>query len=146
LRRALVAGIDTQTERITGEVRALLREALPRAPEGGARPPPRAATAPWVWWVACAALALALVSAALWWRTVKLLDGLTVQLTQLAQRDAAALAALAPAGAALATPGATTPASASPAATTPTAAPPTARSRCRWPRATPRTCSCRIRR
>src|SRR6266513_3058271 len=84
LRRALVAGIDTQTERITGEVRALLREALPRAPEGGAAPPPRAATAPWVWWVACAALA--------------------------------------PAGAALATPGATTPASASPAATTPTAA------------------------
>src|SRR5437763_6663274 len=64
LRRALVAGIDTQTERITGEVRALLREALPRAPEGGAPPPPRAATAPW--WVACAALALALVSAALW--------------------------------------------------------------------------------
>src|SRR5256886_9136167 len=51
-----------------------------------------------------------------------LLDGLTVQLTQLAQRDAAALAALAPAGAALATPGATTPASASPAATTPAAA------------------------
>ena len=122
LRRALVAGIDTQTERITGEVRALLREALPRAPEGGAPPPPRAATAPWVWWVACAALALALVSAALWWRTVKLLDGLTVQLTQLAQRDAAVFAALAPAGAALATPGATTPASASPAATTPTAA------------------------
>ena len=122
LRRALVAGIDTQTERITGEVRALLREALPRPTEEGAPPPPRAATAPWVWWVACAALALALVSAALWWRTEKLLDGLTVQLTQLAQRDAAALAALAPAGAALATPGATTPASASPAATTPAAA------------------------
>src|SRR5205807_9699403 len=122
LRRALVAGIDTQTERITGEVRALLREALPRPTEEGAPPPPRAATAPWVWWVACAALALALVSAALWWRTEKLLDGLTVQLTQLAQRDAAALAAPAPAGAAVATPGATTPASASPTATAPAAA------------------------
>src|SRR2546429_218413 len=67
LRRALVAGIDTQTERITGEVRTLLREALSRPPERGA--PPRAAT-----WVACAALGLALLSAALWWRTVKLLE------------------------------------------------------------------------
>src|SRR5437762_7486195 len=76
LRRALVAGIDTQTDRITAEVRALLREALSRPPERGA--PPRAAT-----WVACAALGLALLSAALWWRTVKLLDGLTVQLAQL---------------------------------------------------------------
>src|SRR5207253_2367842 len=118
LRRALVAGIDTQTERITGEVRALLREALPRPPEERAPPPPRAVTAPWGW-VACAALILALVSAALWWRTVKLLDGLTVQLTQLSHRDAAALAALAPAGPAVATPGATTPASAPPTGTTP---------------------------
>src|SRR5205823_4630418 len=37
LRRALVAGIDTQTERITGEVRALLREALSRPPSGARR-------------------------------------------------------------------------------------------------------------
>jgi len=43
--------------------------------------------------VACAALALALVSTALWWRTVRLLDGLTVQLTQLEHQDAQALAA-----------------------------------------------------
>src|SRR6202171_4591692 len=60
LRRALVAGIDTQSDRITGEVRALLLESLPPLPEAGA-PPPRAATAPWAWWVACAALAVALV-------------------------------------------------------------------------------------
>src|SRR5215471_4563447 len=33
LRRALVAGIDTQTERITAEVRALLLESLPPAAE-----------------------------------------------------------------------------------------------------------------
>src|SRR5438105_2145238 len=63
LRRALVAAVDTQTDRITGELRALLREALPRPTEEGAPPPPRAATAPWVWWVARAAPALALVRA-----------------------------------------------------------------------------------
>ena len=119
LRRALVAGIDTQTERITGEVRALLREALSRPPERGA--PPRAAT-----WVACAALGLALLSAALWWRTVKLLDGLTVQLAQLQHRDAPPFAALAPAGTAVATPGAATPAAEAPTATTPAAEAPTA--------------------
>ena len=106
LRRALVAGVDTQTDRITGEVRALLLESLPPLPEAGA-PPPRAATAPWAWWVAGAALAMALVSTALWWRTVRTLDGLTIQLTQLReQQDAQALAAAAQAGAAAATPAA----------------------------------------
>jgi len=106
LRRALVAGIDTQTDRITGEVRALLLESLPPLPEAGA-PPPRAATAPWAWWVAGAALAMALVSTALWWRTVRTLDGLTIQLTQLEHQDAQALAAVAQAGAAAVTPAAT---------------------------------------
>jgi CheY-like chemotaxis protein len=102
LRRALVAGLDTQTDRITGEVRALLLEALPPPPETGA-PPPRAA--PWAWLVACAALAVALVSTALWWRTVRVLDGLTVQLTQLRERqDVQALAAEAQAGAAAVAP------------------------------------------
>src|SRR4030088_2168338 len=52
LRRALVAGIDTQTDRITGEVRALLLESLPPPPETGA-PPPRAATPPCAWLGAC---------------------------------------------------------------------------------------------
>ncbi|HUE48158.1 MAG TPA: response regulator [Steroidobacteraceae bacterium] len=122
LRRALVAGIDTQTERITGEVRALLREALPRPPEAPAPPPPRAAPVLWGW-VACAALAVALMSAALWWRTVQLLDGLTLQLTQLQHRDAPALAVPAPAGAALAVPGAATLAATTPAAAVRTAAP-----------------------
>src|SRR5256714_7004539 len=105
LRRALVAGIDTQPERITGEGRALLREALPRPPAERAPPPARGATAPWAW-VACAAFALALVSAALWWRTVTLLEGLTVQLTQLQHRDRP-------------TPAAPSPAAPSPAATAP---------------------------
>jgi CheY-like chemotaxis protein len=103
LRRALVAGVDTQTDRITGEVRALLLESLPPPPEAGA-PRPRAATAPWAWLVACVALAVALLSTALWWRTVRTLDGLTIQLTQLERQDAQALAAVAPAGAAAAMP------------------------------------------
>jgi CheY-like chemotaxis protein len=104
LRRALVVGVDTQTDRITGEVRALLLESLPPPPETGA-PPPRAATPPWAWLVACAALAMALVSTALWWRTVRLLDGLTIQLTELRERqDAQALAAEAHASAAAVTP------------------------------------------
>ena len=103
LRRALIAGLDTQTDRITGEVRALLLDSLPPPPETGA--PPRAATPPWAWLVACAALAMALVSTAVWWRTVRLLDGLTVQLTQLREhQDAQALAAEAQAGAAAVAP------------------------------------------
>src|SRR5437773_6624577 len=109
LRRALVAGIDTQTDRITAEVRALLLESLPPPPQAGA-PPPRTATAG-AWWVACAALAMALVSTALWWRTVRLLDDLTLQLTPLQHQEAPA----APAGAAA-------PAAAAPAAAAPVAA------------------------
>jgi CheY-like chemotaxis protein len=79
LRRALVAGVDTQTERITAEVRALLLESLPPAEAAGAR----ASRAPWAWIAACAALLIALLSTALWWRSVKLLDQLTVEVAQL---------------------------------------------------------------
>ncbi len=79
LRRALVAGIDTQTDRITGEVRALLLESLP-APDVEPR---RRAAIPWAWIVACAALAIALASTALWWRSLTLLEGMNVQLAQL---------------------------------------------------------------
>jgi CheY-like chemotaxis protein len=107
LRRALVAGIDTQTERITAEVRALLREALPPPPDLAAPAPRRPATAAWGW-VACAALAVAL-SAALWWRTVRVLDGLTTQLTQMREhQDAQALVTAA--GAASGAPAAPAPA------------------------------------
>src|SRR5579863_9902222 len=77
LRRALVAGIDTQTERITAEVRALLLEGLPRPPQ-----PPQPQPS-WPWIVACVALGAALVSSILWWRSVQLLEGLQVQMTQL---------------------------------------------------------------
>ncbi|MBV8909359.1 MAG: response regulator [Gammaproteobacteria bacterium] len=81
LRRALVAGLDTQADRITAEVRALFLEALP-PPEPGAAPPADARS-PWPWIVACGALAIALVSSALWWRSVQLLEAVRVQLTQL---------------------------------------------------------------
>src|SRR5262249_33763125 len=49
LRRALVAGVDTQTERITAEVRALLLEAFPPAqPPIEASPPKPAAQWGWI--------------------------------------------------------------------------------------------------
>src|SRR5579862_310600 len=100
LRRALVAGVDTQTDRITAEVRALLLEALPPPPAEDAPPPPRPLTPPWAWIVACAALAIALLSSALWWRSVQLLEDMDAQLTQLRQRQATPFAATAaaPAG------------------------------------------------
>jgi CheY-like chemotaxis protein len=97
LRRALVAGVDTQTERITSEVRALLLESLP-PPESLEPPKARTPPTPWAWIVACAALLIALTSTALWWRSVKLLQQLTVEMTQLrGQRTApGAASALSP--------------------------------------------------
>jgi CheY-like chemotaxis protein len=99
LRRALVAGIDTQTDRITAEVRALLLEALP-PPSPEAVPPPRPPV-PWGWVVASAALAIALVSTLLWWRDVNLLKAVTVELAELrsavVERAVVAVPAFAPA-------------------------------------------------
>jgi CheY-like chemotaxis protein len=86
LRRALVAGIDTQTDRITAEVRALLLESLPPPPETARR----AATPPWPWLVACLALFIALASSALWWRSAQLLEGMNLELAQLRAQQAAA--------------------------------------------------------
>jgi CheY-like chemotaxis protein len=80
LRRALVAGVDTQTDRITAEVRALLLESLP-PPLPGA--PPQREAVPWGWVVASVALAIALGSTMLWWRTVNELHGVTAELEQL---------------------------------------------------------------
>jgi len=80
LRRALVANIDTQTDRITAEVRALLLESLPPPSPGAptARPP-----IPWGWVVASVALAIALLSTTLWWRNVGALDRVTAELAQM---------------------------------------------------------------
>ena len=95
LRRALVAGVDTQTDRITAEVRALLLEALPPPPPlSPAEPPSYRAATGWPWILASVALAVALASSALWWRSVQLLGRLEVEVSQLrAQQTAPALAA-----------------------------------------------------
>ena len=99
LRRALVAGVDTQTDRITAEVRALLLESLPEP--SGLPEPPRPAP-PWAWLIASTALAIALLSTALWWRNVRTLESLTAEVTQLRAQPLAASppAAADPAGAA----------------------------------------------
>jgi CheY-like chemotaxis protein len=111
LRRALVAGIDTQTERITAEVRALLLESLPPPPEYRRT----LSNLPWPWIIACVALVLALGSTALWWRSVRVLDSLSVELRESrAQANAARAASAAAAPSAAATPaaGAASPAAA----------------------------------
>ena len=95
LRRALVAGVDTQTERITSEVRALLLESLPPPPPEP-EPAPEAVPAravPWAWVIACAALLIALTSSALWWRSVRVLERLEAQVAQLTALSSAAHAA-----------------------------------------------------
>jgi CheY-like chemotaxis protein len=101
LRRALVAGVDTQTERITAEVRALLLEALPPTPPVAseqAQPstPPRQPVQ-FAWIVACIALGIALATTALWWQQSSQLrtlggeiDGLRRQIA--AQADTASSA------------------------------------------------------
>ncbi|HEY6823226.1 MAG TPA: hypothetical protein VI195_02205, partial [Steroidobacteraceae bacterium] len=111
LRRALVAGVDTQTDRITAEVRALLLESLPPpSPLPAAEaPPPRPATVPWAWIVACAALLVAFTSSALWWRNVKLLERLEVEVAHLQAASASAASNALP-------PGHATPATSRPAA------------------------------
>ena len=101
LRRALVAGIDTQTDRITAEVRALLLESLPPTPLAA---PPTRAIPPWAWLVACTLLAVGLAGAAAWWRSAKLLEAMQSEFAQQRERGAAIFGA---AGAATEAPAAT---------------------------------------
>ena len=82
LRRALVAGVDTQTERITAEVRALLLEAFPSAPATPTPTPPRPGLQ-WGWIIASLALAIALATTALWWQQVNQLRALRGEVAQL---------------------------------------------------------------
>ncbi len=81
LRRALVAGIDTQTDRITAEVRALLLEALPPASTESAAT--AKSSPPWGWVVASVALVIALASTGLWWRDLTVLRGMAKDVEQL---------------------------------------------------------------
>ncbi|HEY6922103.1 MAG TPA: response regulator [Steroidobacteraceae bacterium] len=94
LRRALVAGVDTQTDRITAEVRALLLESLPPPPplQGVSTPRP---PVPWGWVVASVALAIALLSTTFWWRNVNQLNQVSAELTQLENAVAEQQASLA---------------------------------------------------
>jgi len=96
LRRALVASIDTQSERITSDVRMLLQDALP-SPAAMAGVARRESRGPWV--VASLALIAALTAAGLWWREASLRQQLVAELAELQSvAPAAAVAAAAPAG------------------------------------------------
>jgi len=88
-------------------VRALLLESLPQeaaAPDKAAPPEPLPApppaSPPWAWITACTALAIALLSTALWWRSVHLLEGLSEQVAQLRTPRVASLTPALPAVAA----------------------------------------------
>ncbi|MEJ0036435.1 MAG: response regulator [Gammaproteobacteria bacterium] len=89
LRRALMASIDTQSERITSDVRLLIRDAQLSAPsaEGAAREG-RAA-----WIIASLALTVALISGAFWWREANLRQDLIGELAALKTAQVAAVAA-----------------------------------------------------
>lgn len=89
LRRALMASIDTQSERITSDVRLIVRDALlsaPPADSGG-----REGRAAWI--IASLALTIALLTGALWWREANLRQDLVSELAALKSAQATAAAA-----------------------------------------------------
>ena len=90
LRRALVASIDTQSERITSDVRMLLQDAMPSMQPSVQRSSSEARTA---WVIASLALIVALASAGLWWREAGLRQQLVTQLAELKQAQVAQPAA-----------------------------------------------------
>jgi CheY-like chemotaxis protein len=88
LRRALMASMDTQSERITSDVRLLIRDAQLSAPAAeGAGRQGRAA-----WTLASLAFILALISGGLWWREANLRQELVSELASLKTAQVAALA------------------------------------------------------
>jgi CheY-like chemotaxis protein len=86
MRRMLVANLDTQSERITAEVREAVRGALP--PPLLTEPPTRGA--PWAW-VATAAVLLAALTGvgALWWQQNTELSSLRARIAELEQANVA---------------------------------------------------------
>jgi CheY-like chemotaxis protein len=80
LRRAMVAGIDTQTDRITAEVRALLLESLPPPSPGVASFRPFMQGG---WVVASVALVIALLTTTLWSRNLGQLEKVRAELSEL---------------------------------------------------------------
>jgi len=122
LRRVLVASLDSQTDRVTSDVRMILQDAqaqVEAAQQARARPRPSAG--PWI--LAAAALALAAASAVAWWQEALQRQALSAEVSALrahpASGPAARTEAVAP-SVATAAPGAT------PAASPATAAPLTA--------------------
>jgi CheY-like chemotaxis protein len=91
LRRALVASIDTQSERITSDVRMLLQDAMPSMQQPSMQRSSSEARTAWI--IASLALIVALASAGLWWREAGLRQQLVSQLAELKQAPAAAPAA-----------------------------------------------------
>jgi CheY-like chemotaxis protein len=79
LRRALMASIDTQSERITSDVRMLIQDAQLSAPANTSAP--REARVAWI--VASLALIVAIAATALWWREANLRQDLVQQLAEL---------------------------------------------------------------
>jgi CheY-like chemotaxis protein len=86
LRRALMASIDTQSERITSDVRLLIRDAQLSAPSSDSAA--REGRAAWI--IASLALTIALISGALWWREARLRQDLVGELTAIKSALAAA--------------------------------------------------------
>jgi CheY-like chemotaxis protein len=89
LRRALMASIDTQSERITSDVRMLIQDA--QLSSNSSAVPAREGRAGWV--IATLALVVALASAGLWWREANLRQSLVAELTALKNVPAAVAAA-----------------------------------------------------
>jgi CheY-like chemotaxis protein len=89
LRRALMASIDTQSERITSDVRMLVQDAQLSSPSQVG--PSRESRAAWI--IASLALVVALASAGLWWREADLRQSLVTELTEIKAAAAAAAAA-----------------------------------------------------
>src|SRR4051794_15640523 len=88
LRRALMASIDTQSERITSDVRLLIRDAQLSVPSQDTAA--REGRAAWI--IASLALIIALASGALWWREASLRQELVGELAAIKSAQAAAAA------------------------------------------------------
>ena len=89
LRRVLVASLDSQTDRVTSDVRLILQDTQAQAQaseEGRARPRP--AIGPWI--LATAALALAAASGVAWWQEAVQRERLASELAALRARPATA--------------------------------------------------------
>jgi CheY-like chemotaxis protein len=80
LRRALVASIETQSDRIVADFHAMLRDTPLFATTSDEPPRDRH---PWAWVVASIALIVALASTMLWWQEARFHQTLTTQLAAL---------------------------------------------------------------